>query len=55
MATVNDSSIKFFSKATSNQWLYVLSQYKEVFKIRAQATRGSKKSGPQEAIKLDNW
>ncbi|XP_053211882.1 putative uncharacterized protein DDB_G0282133 [Panonychus citri] len=54
-ASINDSTVKFFSKANCDQWLFVLSQYKQVFKIRAQVTRGSKKSGPQDAIKLDDW
>ena len=55
MADKKDSSLVFFSKATSNQWSYVLSLYSEVLKVRAQQTRGTKKGGPQELIKLDNW
>ena len=55
MATHNDSSLTFFAKATSEQWAFVLNQYKEVFNIHAQETRGSRKNGPAELIKLDNW
>jgi hypothetical protein len=55
MASPNDSSLTFFSKATCEQWKYVLNQYKEVFNLHAQETRGSRKNGPAELIKLDNW
>ncbi|RWS10509.1 uncharacterized protein B4U79_14800 [Dinothrombium tinctorium] len=55
MADKSDSSLVFFQKATAAQWSYVLSRYKDVLKAKAQQTRGSKKGGPQELIKIDNW
>ncbi|CAN8008479.1 unnamed protein product [Ixodes pacificus] len=53
MAEANDTTLTFFSKATPNQWSYVLSLYKEVLKQKA-ALR-TKKGGPEELIKLDAW
>ncbi|RWS31609.1 uncharacterized protein B4U80_04609 [Leptotrombidium deliense] len=55
MADKSDSSLIFFQKATSGQWLYMLSKYKDVLKVKAQQTRGSRKGGPQELIKIDTW
>jgi len=55
MATLLDSPVTFFAKATPEQFAYVLGQYREVFAVHAQETRGSKKNGPAELIKLDNW
>ncbi|CAN8003406.1 unnamed protein product [Ixodes hexagonus] len=53
MAEASDTTLTFFSKATPNQWSYVLSLYKEVLKQKA-ALR-TKKGGPEELIKLDAW
>lgn len=55
MASFTDSPLTFFSKATPEQFAYVLGQYREIFKVHAQETRGAKKNGPAELIKLDNW
>lgn len=55
MASPSDSSLQFFQRATPIQWSYVLSNYKEVLKLKAHATRGNKKNGPEELIKLDTW
>jgi len=55
MADPSDSSLQFFSKATPCQWEFVLSLYKDVLRLKAQSTRGNKKGGPEELIKLDNW
>lgn len=54
MAEATDSGPVFFTKATPEQWLFVLSQYKEVLKERA-AARRTKKGGPEELIRLDTW
>lgn len=54
MAEATDSGPVFFTKATPEQWLFVLSQYKEVLKERA-AERKNKKGGPEELIRLDTW
>ncbi|UYV75714.1 hypothetical protein LAZ67_13001075, partial [Cordylochernes scorpioides] len=53
MALPNDSSLTFYTKATPNQWTYVLSLYNDVLSLKA-ATR-KKKGGPEELIRLDNW
>lgn len=53
MAESTDTGPAFFTKATPEQWSYVLSQYKEVLKARA-ALR-TKKGGPEELIRLDTW
>jgi hypothetical protein len=55
MADPKDSSLQFFQKATPCQWSYLLTHYKDVMKIHAQKTRGFKKNGPEELLKLDNW
>ncbi|KAK4337321.1 hypothetical protein RND71_043607 [Anisodus tanguticus] len=55
MATVLDSTLTFFSKGTPEQFAYVLGHYREIFKIHAQETRGARKNGPAELIKLDIW
>lgn len=55
MAEATDSGPMFFSKATPEQWSFVLSQYKEVLKERAATSRKSKKGGPEELIRLDTW
>jgi len=55
MATTLDSPLTFFTKATPEQFAYVLSKYREVFSLHAQETRSAKKNGPAELIKLDNW
>ncbi|GBL86448.1 hypothetical protein AVEN_164604-1 [Araneus ventricosus] len=53
MATATDSGPVFFTKATPEQWTYVLSQYKEVLKQKA--AQRTKKGGPEELIRLDTW
>ncbi|KFM76935.1 hypothetical protein X975_05777, partial [Stegodyphus mimosarum] len=53
MAQPTDSGPVFFTKATPEQWTYVLSQYKEVLKERA--AKRTKKGGPEELIRLDTW
>ncbi|XP_054712255.1 uncharacterized protein LOC129221904 [Uloborus diversus] len=53
MAEATDSGPVFFTKATPEQWSYVLSQYKEVLKERA--AKRTKKGGPEELIRLDTW
>ncbi|GIX67485.1 hypothetical protein CEXT_168791 [Caerostris extrusa] len=53
MATATDSGPVFFTKATPEQWNYVLSQYKEVLKEKA--AKRTKKGGPEELIRLDTW
>ncbi|KAI1301868.1 hypothetical protein HDE_03196 [Halotydeus destructor] len=55
MADPSDSSLQFFSKATPCQWSFCLSIYKEVLRVKAQNSRGSKKGGPEEFVKLDTW
>jgi len=55
MAEPNDSSLQFFQKATPRQWIYILSHYKEVLQLHAVKTRGAKKNGPEELVKLDTW
>jgi len=55
MATLLDSPLVFFAKATPEQFAYVLGQYRKIFDMHAQETRGAKKNGPAELIKLDNW
>jgi len=55
MADPKDSSLQFFQKASPSQWAYVLKYYKEVMKIHAHKTRGFKKNGPEELLKLDSW
>ena len=55
MADPSDSSLAFFTKATSDQWSFVLKLYSEVLRLKAQATRDGKKGGPEELIKLDTW
>lgn len=55
MATLLDSPVTFFTKATPEQFAFVLGKYREIFKVHAQETRGAKKNGPAELIKLDNW
>lgn len=54
MAEPNDSSLAFFTKASAQQWSYVLSLYKDVLRVKAEQ-RASKKGGPEELIKLDTW
>ncbi|XP_015919372.1 uncharacterized protein [Parasteatoda tepidariorum] len=53
MAQATDSGPVFFTKATPEQWNYVLSQYKEVLKEKA--SKRTKKGGPEELIRLDTW
>ncbi|GFQ81035.1 uncharacterized protein TNCT_550621 [Trichonephila clavata] len=53
MAQATDSGPVFFTKATPEQWTYVLSQYKEVLKEKA--AKRTKKGGPEELIRLDTW
>lgn len=55
MAEPKDSSLQFFQKASPCQWSYLLTHYKEMMKMHAQKTRGFKKNGPEELVKLDNW
>jgi len=55
MASLLDSPMNFFTKASPEQFNFVLSQYREIFKVHAQETRSAKKNGPAELIKLDNW
>ncbi|KFM68569.1 hypothetical protein X975_08674, partial [Stegodyphus mimosarum] len=53
MATVNDTTLEFFTKATPAQWSYVFSKYKEA--LKAKAARRTKKGGPDELIRMDAW
>ena len=55
MASITDTSLTFFSKATPSQWSFVLNLYRDVFKTHAEQTRGSRKNGPADLIKLDIW
>jgi hypothetical protein len=55
MADSKDSSLQFFQRGSAPQWAYLLSNYKDVLRLHAVKTRGSKKNGPEELIKLDNW
>ena len=55
MATPSDSSLQFFQKATAPQWAFVLSHYKDVLRLHAHKSRGFRKNGPEELIRLDNW
>lgn len=55
MANSSDSSLTFFQKGSPNQWLWVLSKYSEVLRLKAYATRSHKKNGPEELLKLDSW
>lgn len=55
MADPNDTSLQFFSKGTPPQFTFLLSLYKDVLRLKAQETRGNKKGGAEELIKLDNW
>lgn len=43
----------FFTKATPEQWNYVLSLYKDV--LKAKASTRTKKGGPEELVRLDTW
>ncbi|XP_023230567.1 uncharacterized protein LOC111630661 [Centruroides sculpturatus] len=53
MAEPTDSSLVFFTKATPEQWNYVLSLYKDV--LKAKASTRTKKGGPEELVRLDTW
>lgn len=55
MASVSDTTLNFFNKAKPEQWSYVLNLYRDVFKKHAESTRGSRKNGVAELIKLDIW
>ena len=55
MAEPTDSSLAFFTKGTPKQWAYVYNQRASAIRAKADHTRGSKKGGPEEFIKLDNW
>ena len=55
MASISDTTLSFFAKATPEQWSYVLSVYRDVFKVHAEQTRGARKNGPADLIKLDIW
>lgn len=54
MAEPSDSSLAFFSKGTPKQWEFVYELRKDVIRLKADQ-RSSKKGGPEEFIKLDNW
>lgn len=41
----------FYESGTSAQWKFVLSQYRTVLKLKADA----KKKGGNELLKLDTW
>lgn len=51
MATTNDTTLEFFSKATPAQWSYVFTKYKDA--LKAKAARRAKKG--DELIRLDAW
>ncbi|GFS71799.1 uncharacterized protein NPIL_267761 [Nephila pilipes] len=53
MASVNDTTLEFFSKATPAQWSYMFSKYKDA--VKAKAARRTKKGGPEELIRMDAW
>lgn len=51
MATINDTTLEFFSKATPAQWSFIFSKYKDALKVKA--ARRAKKG--DELIRLDSW
>ncbi|KAG8182532.1 hypothetical protein JTE90_002066 [Oedothorax gibbosus] len=53
MATISDTTLEFFSKATAEQWSYMFSKYKDA--LKAKAARRTKKGGPEELIRMDTW
>lgn len=53
MATISDTTLEFFTKATAEQWSYIFSKYKDA--LKAKAARRTKKGGPEELIRMDAW
>lgn len=54
MAEPTDSSLAFFTKGTAKQWAFVYELRQAAIRAKADQ-RSSKKGGPEEFIKLDNW
>lgn len=54
-ALPGSTSLAFFSSASAPQWAFLLSQYKDILRLHAHKSRGFRKNGPEELIKLDNW
>ena len=54
MAEPTDSSLAFFTKGTAKQWAFVYDLRPAAIRAKADQ-RSSKKGGPEEFIKLDNW
>ncbi|GBM21549.1 hypothetical protein AVEN_85359-1 [Araneus ventricosus] len=53
MASINDTTLEFFTKATPAQWSYMFNKYKDT--LKAKAAKRTKKGGPEELIRLDSW
>ncbi|GIY61532.1 uncharacterized protein CDAR_3041 [Caerostris darwini] len=53
MASINDTTLEFFTKATPAQWSYVFNKYKDA--LKAKAAKRTKKGGPEELIRMDAW
>ncbi|CAL1282344.1 unnamed protein product [Larinioides sclopetarius] len=53
MASINDTTLEFFTKATPAQWSYIFNKYKDA--LKAKAAKRTKKGGPEELIRMDSW